>query len=384
VSRTFADIVAQKRILLCVGSGGVGKTTTAAAIAVEAARRGRRTLVLTIDPARRLADSLGLAELGHDVQQVSPDLIAASGAAPGGQLWAMMLDQQRAFDEIVARHAPTPEAMRRVLANPVYGQISRSLAGSQEYAALAKLQEFDAEGRWDLIVVDTPPTAHALDFLDAPQKLTSAIASPAVDWFRKLRQPGGGGWSLIGRTGSYVLKRLQKFVGSQFLDDLAVFFTEIEEVLAGFRTRADQVVTLLRRPQVGFVLVSNPEPLSIEETLFFHQRLTTTAMPFAAFVVNKVHTDLPATADRRALAAAAAALPEIATLALPDADLAAALDRLAANHAGIQALAGADAAELERLRQAGGPESPVLSVPYFREDVHDIGGLARIAGILFR
>ena len=216
------DVLLERRILLCVGSGGVGKTTTAAALALAAARRGKRTLVLTIDPARRLANSLGLQSLGHQVQQVDPALVRRGAPSDRGELWAMMLDQKQAFDEVVARHAKDPEAVKRILANPVYAQISGSLSGAQEYAAMAKLHDFDRTGGWDLIVVDTPPTSHALDFLDAPIKLSEAIDSPAIEWFRKLQGGGGSGWSLVGKAGAYMLKQLAKFVGSKFIEDLGV------------------------------------------------------------------------------------------------------------------------------------------------------------------
>src|ERR1044071_1593368 len=213
------DVLLERRILLCVGSGGVGKTTTAAALALAAARRGKRTLVLTIDPARRLANSLGLASLGHQVQQVDPALVRRGAPSDRGQLWAMMLDQKQAFDEVVARHAKDPEAVRRILANPVYAQISSSLSGAQEYAAMAKLHDFDRSGEWELIVVDTPPTSHALDFLDAPRKLSEAIDSPAIEWFRKLQGGSGSRWAGGGKNGNYGLKRLPHIGGRQFLHD---------------------------------------------------------------------------------------------------------------------------------------------------------------------
>src|ERR1051325_10421291 len=201
-ARRLVDVLLERRILVCVGSGGVGKTTTAAALALAAARRGKRTLVLTIDPERRLANALGLASLGHQVQQVDPALVQRGAPSPLGQLWAMMLDQKQAFDEVVARHARDPAAVQRILANPVYAQISGSLSGAQEYAAMAKLHDFDRTGDWELIVVDTPPTSHALDFLDAPMKLSEAIDSPAIEWFRKLQGDSGSRWSLGGKTGA--------------------------------------------------------------------------------------------------------------------------------------------------------------------------------------
>src|SRR5262249_22615199 len=196
-------------------------------------------------------------------------------------------------DEVVQRHAKDPAAVQRILANPVYSQISSSLAGAQEYAAMAKLHDFDQTGNWDTIVVDTPPTAHALDFLDAPRKLSEAIDSPAIEWFRKLRGGSGSGWSLVGKTGSFVLKRLAKFVGSRFIDDLGVFFTEFNDILGGFRKRAEETFSLLRQPRVGFLLVASPEAMAVREALFFHDRLVTAEMPFVGFVVNKVHPSRP-------------------------------------------------------------------------------------------
>ncbi|ACY19152.1 ArsA family ATPase [Haliangium ochraceum] len=388
MTSNLADILATKRILVCVGSGGVGKTTTAAALSLEAALSGRRTLVLTIDPAKRLANSLGLEALGHEVQEVPEERLAAAGARrkPGGSLHAMMLDQKRAFDEVVARHASDPAAVQRILSNPVYAQISGSLAGSQEYAAMAKLHEFDAEGGFDLIVVDTPPTAHALDFLDAPEKLTNAIDSPAIEWFRRLRDGGGGGWSVVGKTGSYVFKRLAQFVGSRFLDDLAVFFTEFNDVLGGFRLRAEETFSLLRRDYVGFVLVASPETMAIAEARGFYERLRASKMPFCGFVINKVHEDLPIARDRAALAAAAAQVPAVAALGLEPAAIDAAIAEMMAAHAEIQVLAHADEESISGLvahaRSVSGQEPLLTRVPFFREDIHSLERLAELGAYL--
>src|SRR5690349_11277945 len=194
---TFGEIVAKKRIIVTVGSGGVGKTTTAAAIAVHAARAGRHALVMTIDPAKRLANSLGLGALDDDEQEVPREVLALGGPADEvkGTLHAMMLDQKRAFDEVVSEHTKDPAQIQRILGNPIYKQISGSLAGSQEYAAMAKLYSVDKENRYDLIVVDTPPTANALDFLEAPQKITDAVDSPAIGWLTKA---GGKGARALG------------------------------------------------------------------------------------------------------------------------------------------------------------------------------------------
>jgi anion-transporting ArsA/GET3 family ATPase len=375
------DVLLERRILVCVGSGGVGKTTTAAALALAAARRGKRTLVLTIDPARRLANSLGLASLGHQVQQVDPALVRRGAPSDRGELWAMMLDQKQAFDEVVARHAKDPEAVKRILANPVYAQISSSLSGAQEYAAMAKLHDFDRTCEWDLIVVDTPPTSHALDFLDAPSKLSEAIDSPAVDWFRKLRGGGGSGWSLVGKTGAYVLKRLAKFVGSKFIDDLGVFFTEFNDILGGFRQRAQETFALLRQPRVGFVLVASPEPMAVREALAFHERLSSAGMPFVGFVVNKVHGSRPIAPGAR-IEDALAAHAGVAQLGVSGTTRTMAAQALIAAHGEIETLARADTGAVIQLRTAGGAAALLVEVPLQRDDVHDVDRLVALEQFL--
>jgi len=368
----LVDVLLQRRIIVCVGSGGVGKTTTAASLALAAARRGKKTLVLTIDPAKRLANSLGLQELGHQVQEVDPTLVRTGAPSNRGHLFAMMLDQKMAFDEVVQRHARDPAAVQRILANPVYAQISGSLAGAQEYAAMAKLHDFDHTGQWDTIIVDTPPTAHALDFLDAPRKLSEAIDSPAIEWFRKLQGGSGSGWSFVGKTGAFVLKRLAKFVGSQFISDLGVFFTEFNDILGGFRTRAEETFALLRQPRVGFVLVASPEPMAVREALFFHERLLEAQMPFIGFVINKVHPALPIRADASAIANALSQHPGVAALKLSGTTRIMAGQALFAAHAELETLAEADRQAIARLHQAGGSRALLVQVPLLREDVHDV------------
>ena len=373
----------ERRILVCVGSGGVGKTTTAATLGLAAARRGLRTLVLTIDPARRLANSLGLETLGHQVQQIDPALVHKGATNTGGELWAMMLDQKQAFDEVVARHAKDPAAVKRILANPVYAQISGSLAGAQEYAAMAQLHEFDKSGTWDTIIVDTPPTAHALDFLDAPRKLSEAIDSPAIDWFRKLQGDGGSRWSIVGKSGAFILKRLAKFVGSKFIEDLGVFFTEFNDILGGFRQRAEETFALLRQPGVGFVLVASPEPMAVAEALAFHARLASAGMPFVGFVVNKVHPSRPVQATTAQVEAALAANPGVIALGVSGTTRTMAAQALLAAHAEIETLAAADRSAIEKMRIAGGRDALVVQVPLLRDDVHDIDRLVGLEQYLF-
>lgn len=380
----LGSVLASKRIVVCVGSGGVGKTTTAAALALESALRGRKTLVLTIDPAKRLANALGLEALDHEIQEVPPELLT-SAANPGvsGSLHAMMLDQQQAFDDLVEEHASDPEAISRIMANPVYQQIAGSLAGSQEYAALAVLHDLDRSGDWDLIVVDTPPTAHALDFLDAPQKLTQAIDSPAIDWFRRLRGDKGGGWSIVGKTGAYILKRLAKFVGAKFIEDLGVFFTEFDEILGGFRQRAKEVFKLLRQERVGFVLVASPEKMAVREALFFYRRLVDSAMPLAGFVINRVHETAGVELEARAVGERLAAVDEVAALGLQPGTVRMAAEAIAASHREQEVLARVDAEALAHIRRSIEPGLSIATIPQFEWDVHSLDRLAALGSHVY-
>jgi anion-transporting ArsA/GET3 family ATPase len=266
--------------------------------------------------------------------------------------------------------------VQRILANPVYAQISGSLAGAQEYAAMTKLHDFDKTGNWDLIIVDTPPTAHALDFLDAPRKLSEAIDSPAIEWFRKLQGEGGSRWSLVGKTGSFVLKRLAKFVGSKFIDDLGVFFTEFNDILGGFRKRAEETFALLREPRVGFVLVASPEPMAVREAIAFHERLIAAGMPFVGFVVNKVHPSRPLTVSVGQLEAALAREPRIAALGLAGTTHTMTGQALLAAHTELEILAAADRLAIAQLAKVGDAARNLLvEVPLMRDDVHDVSRL---------
>ncbi len=375
-TKSLAQLVAERRILVCVGSGGVGKTTTAASLGLAGARAGKKTLVLTIDPARRLANALGLDMLGHDEQRV-PDEKVALGGAPlaGGSLTAMMLDQKRAFDEVVARYTTDERAVQRILQNRIYQQISATLAGSHEYAAMAKLYEIAKQGRYDLIVLDTPPTANALDFLDAPERVSAAVDSPAIQWFIKPYQSAGK-FSLkaVGMGAAFVLKRLARFVGSEFLEDMAQFFVEFNAVLGGFRERAKEVFEILRRPDVAFVLVASPEPMSIDEAIFFYDRLAQSKMPLGAFVVNRVHDRGPEPLARAELVERLTARAELRGFAPDDVvQVAADFER---TYKEFQSLATIDAREIARLEQASQKSAPIVQVPFFDRDIYDVEGLS--------
>ncbi len=384
---SLASLVAERRILVCVGSGGVGKTTTAASLGLAGARAGRRTLVLTIDPAKRLANALGLETLGHDQQAVPKEkllpVIEAIGGAPAktGTLHAMMLDQKRAFDEIVARYASDPAARDRIYKNRIYQQISARLAGSHEYAAMSKLYEIAQEGRYDLIVLDTPPTANALDFLDAPERVSGAIDSPAIQWLTKpYLQAGKFSLKTVGLGAAFVLRRLARFVGSEFLEDMAKFFVEFNAILGGFRERAQQVFDILRRPDVGFVLVSSADPMSVDECIYFYDRLMSSKMPLGAFVVNRVHPSGPPEIGREELIAKLGARPELRGYSADDVvQVAADLDR---TYREFQALAEIDKREVGRLATRTGNQAPIVQVPFFDRDIYDVEGLSAMVRYL--
>ena len=364
------EILAGKDICICAGSGGVGKTTTSAAIASGMAARGLRVCVLTIDPAKRLADSLGLRELGNEATRVDPALFAEQGVEMKGELWAMMLDAKATFDELVARQAPDEESRDRVLNNRIYQQISNALAGSQEYMAMEKLFELHTEGRFDLLVLDTPPTRNALDFLDAPKRLTQFIEGRSLRMFMK---PTGFAAKVAGRGASVALSVFKRIVGFDLLADLAEFFNAFSGMVDGFQARAKRVNSLLADPHTCFLVVCGPQGEPIDEAVYFHRKLVEAKMPFGGVIVNKVH--YPAEDLRGDGADLAAALEQ----KLDDGDLA---RRVAENFADYQALSERDARNIEHLA-AELRTKGVIRIPYLDEDVHDLRGLAEINRYLF-
>jgi anion-transporting ArsA/GET3 family ATPase len=367
---SVGDILAGKDICICAGSGGVGKTTTSAAIATGMAARGLKVCVLTIDPAKRLADSLGLEELGNEAKQVDPDLFAQHGVEIKGELWAMMLDAKATFDELIARQAPDEEARDRVLGNRIYQQISSALAGSQEYMAMEKLFELHSDGHFDLLVLDTPPTRNALDFLDAPKRLTQFIEGRSLRVFMK---PTGLAAKVAGRGASVALSIFKRIVGFDLLADLAEFFNAFSGMVDGFQARAKRVNSLLADPHTCFLVVCGPQGEPIDEAVYFHGKLVEAELPFGGVVVNKVH--FPAEQLRGAGEDVEAGLRE----RLGDEQLA---KRVCENFADYQALAERDARNIERLAQELRAQG-VIRVPYLDEDVHDLAGLAEINRYLF-
>ncbi|WP_306364395.1 ArsA family ATPase [Nocardia sp. CC227C] len=282
------------RIIVCCGSGGVGKTTTAAAIALRAAEEGRRVVVLTIDPARRLAQSLGVSDLGNTPQRVQ------LGPDAKGELYAMMLNMRRTFDEMVLEHT-SPEKAEQVFANPIYQTVASSFGGTQEYMAMEKLGQLAAKREWDLIVVDTPPSRNALDFLDAPKRLGNFLNGRMI---RVIMMPGRGVGRLVTGAMSLALRGVSTIVGGQLLKDASLFLQSLESMFGGFQDRADRTYAMLSRPGTHFVVVAAAEPDALREASFFVDRLSTDKMPLAGLVLNRTHPVLSSLSAQEALVAA--------------------------------------------------------------------------------
>jgi anion-transporting ArsA/GET3 family ATPase len=393
-----AALVRTRRIVVCVGTGGVGKTTLAASFALEGARAGRRTAVLTIDPARRLADALGVAALGNEPTEIPRERLAALGVPPEGRLLAMMLDMKRTFDDLVTRFADSEESRRRILDNRIYQHVSDALAGSAEYSAMEKVYELSEREDLDLVVVDTPPSQHALDFLDAPRRLLEFLDSRLV---QMLLHPafaaGRFGVKLFQKGTERVLRVIERVSGIAFLEDVSEFLLAFEGMSAGFRERARRVQERLTGPDSGFVLAASPATESARHALGLLGRLETAGVPLAGVVVNRVHLWPGGGPGRSAPGPTPARVPEagrddearraLAALLASggggfDADAAARAALAAADGYAAWARADADAtAELAaRAARAGGF---VRRIPELAGDVHDLEGLAHVAEWLF-
>jgi len=366
IDRVIADPAT--RIVVCCGAGGVGKTTTAAAIALRAAEQGRTVVVLTIDPARRLAQSMGLDALDN-----SPRPVSGVDAANGGSLDAMMLDMKRTFDEVVLAHA-SPERARTILANPFYQSLSSSFAGTQEYMAMEKLGQLRAQDRWDLIVVDTPPSRSALDFLDAPARLSSFLDGRFIRVLMGGARSGGRAYlKVLGAGLGAMTSVLTRILGAQVLKDLQAFIAALDTMFGGFRERADATYRLLQAAGTAFLVVAAPERDALREASYFVERLGEEQMPLAGLVLNRVHvTGVPSLSAARA-AAGAETLDE--RRAHP---LAAGLLRL---HAERMRMIEREQSLRGRFTAAH-PRVPVVDVSAQPGDIHDLAGLRLIGTAL--
>lgn len=367
---TISKLVDSGHVVICCGTGGVGKTTTSAVLALAAARRGRNAVVVTIDPAKRLADTLGLSELGDTAQEIPRSRWDPAGVAKGdGRLSALMLDTEATFDSLVHKHAHSKEQAERILDNRFYRNIAGALSGTQEYMAMEKLHELHEEGGYDLIIVDTPPTRHALDFLDAPERLTRLLNNRI---FRFLMMPTRRSMKLASFAAQAFLKTVAKVIGTEVIDDIVAFFRAFEGMEQGFRDRAGRVLELLSEADTSFVLVTSPRRDAVDEAEFFAARLRESELHVAALVVNRVHPDFGVTDDPEQLRRRAK------ELAQTDGD---AGDRLSAryeNLADYVQLARHERGELARAGERIGA-GVVAYVPALAHDVVDIAALDAVS-----
>ncbi|SHG10749.1 arsenite efflux ATP-binding protein ArsA [Jatrophihabitans endophyticus] len=364
------------RVVVTCGSGGVGKTTTAAALGLAGAAAGRRTVVLTIDPARRLAQSLGLTELDNTPREVT-GVFEGDAAPAGGALFAMMLDMKRTFDDVVLENS-TPERAEQIFANPFYQSLSSSFAGTQEYMAMEKLGQLVATGEWDLVVVDTPPSRSALDFLDAPNRLGRFLDGRMIKLLSAPAKAGGKAYLKVVTVGVGMVARVfTKVIGGDLLNDLSTFVTALESMFGGFRERADQTYQRLKAPGTAFVVVAAPEPDALREASYFVDRLRSEAMPLAGVVVNRTRRSSPVK-GRDPLTAAQAQVAADAAGNRTGADLAVTALRV---HVEVATAAEHDVRMTRRFASAH-PDVPLVGVSSLPTDVHDLEGLREIGRLL--
>ncbi len=357
----IADRLEGKRICIVAGSGGVGKTTASAALALGLAAAGQRVAVVTIDPARRLADALGLEELGNEPRMVDPALLETHGIEMRGELWAMMLDPKATFDGLIDKLAPDARTRDDVLGNRIYAQLSSAIAGSQEFSAVAKLYDLHRDGNYDAIVLDTPPSRNALDFLDAPDRLTDFFDGRALKLFLV---PTGIAARVMGAGTSVVFGILKKLTGVNLLEDMSVLLRSMGALIDGFRERAAAVKALLADPATTFLIVASPQREPVAEAIFFRQKLREARMPFGGLIVNRVavlgedeHDD-----------------PETIRAALAQQLGDALAAKVAQSAADLQLLAARNAESIARLKSALDEPDPIV-VPRLDGEVQDIDGL---------
>jgi anion-transporting ArsA/GET3 family ATPase len=376
-ARTLEQLLAAKEIVVCCGSGGVGKTTTAAAAAaMSAVSLGAKTLVLTVDPARRLADALGLGELGNVERQIPPEAFKEAGLEePRGELWAAMLDTKQSWDELVLRHAPDKATAQRILNNALYQNVAGRFIQSHEYIAMERLYEVHGAGRYDLIVVDTPPTRSAVDFLHAPDRMAEFFASRLLRWLTVSARS-----RLLAAASRPFYQVADRILGSQFLEDIAEFFLLFQSMYAGFAERAESVKRLLHDRRTTFVVVATLEPAPLREAESFLRALRDQQFHPGALVLNKVLPDylrdpaVAAVAERLAADA-----PRLADAVGGDVGSSEAVTRVLREVAGsFRNFSVVAKREAEQRAELSTAPDVVVNVPYFDEDISDLAGLLRL------
>lgn len=381
-ARTLEQLLAAKEIVISCGSGGVGKTTTAAALgAMAASHLGGKVLVLTIDPARRLANALGMEELGNAESRVPSEAFTAAGVEPRGELWAAMLDTKQSWDDLVRRHAPDDKTREAILGNPLYANISGRFVQSHDYIAMERLFEIHSAGTYDLIVVDTPPTRNAIDFLEAPDRMGEFFSSRLLRW---LTAPAKS--RLLTMASRPFYRVADTILGSQFLEDIAEFFTLFQMMAPGLVTRAGAVTRLLSDRRTTFLVVSTLEAAPVREAEFFIRELEARSLPLGALVLNKV---LPAYLRRtaatpvaRRLRAEPAAVARMVADGVGDPDdVARVLREVGESFLNYQVVATREAEQRAELART---PDVVATVPYFDTDIGDLAGLLRLGEQIWR
>lgn len=383
----FRRLVEQHGTIVCAGSGGVGKTTTAAAIGLWGAMTGRRTVVLTIDPARRLADSIGLPITGGGEVEIEPEWLRQRSIELRASLSAKMLDQKGAWDSLVERHASSPEVRDRIFANRFYQHLSESFAGSQDYMAVEELCALQESGRYDLIVVDTPPSKHALDFLQAPRRISDFLDRDVIRWFVT---PMSAGWStmrLMNRTAGFLFRKLEEATGVGVLSEISDFFASMSSIFENFGERLKRVERALQGSGTAFVLVSSPEELALEEAEYLTEQMRQLSMPLRGVVLNRVRPEFSGPVDRadfpdgeirpddtervaEVLSRSGAADPDLAR-------------RLAHVFSDAQRVARGDGLRAEQFAAGLASGVPVVQVPNFSSDLHDLASIREMHPFLF-
>jgi anion-transporting ArsA/GET3 family ATPase len=383
----FGVLLDERDVIVCAGSGGVGKTTTSAVIGLQAAIEGQDVLVMTIDPAKRLANSLGIESLGDEAQEIPLEQFQEVGVEADGGLSAMMLDMKASFDRLVERQAPDAETREAIYENRFYEYFSTSLAGTQEYAAAERLYEIHRDQNYDLVILDTPPTTHALDFLEAPERMADAIENKAFQWlYQQDLFKGESGFGLFSVGSSYVLKQLSKFTGEELLEELSVFLQHFSPMLDGFKERSEKVRALLTGEDCGFIVVTSPDPHTKDEAVHFYEELGDERVAVEGFVVNRVHPrwvergEFDREPEKLAgeLAGSAEGLEP-----LGEGQRVEIAEKLLENAASFYVLAEKDERSVQDLRDYLSRDIPIATVPYFAEDIHSLNGLDRVRSSIF-
>ena len=355
----FSDVLATSRIIVCCGSGGVGKTTTAAAMAIQAAQLGRRVVLITIDPAKRLADALGLSELSNEPRRVERK---DAPFADGGELWAMMLDARATFDHLIVEHSRSEQQAQAILNNPFYSNIASRLSGSQEYMAAEKLYGLFHDQRFDVVIVDTPPTREALDFLQAPQKLMSFLDHRLYRW---LVAPARGGLRVLNFAAQPILRIIGRVIGADVLADAINFFQSFEGIEEGFHNRAEATQSLLASSDSKYVIVASAREDTIQEAVFFTRQLASLATPVTGLVINRLQPSFGTGSANAAMTASRTADKE----GQPDVAI------LQRNMAHLRRIVQAEEATLAPLLEAVG-SATVVRLYQRAQDVHDLEAIA--------